>query len=33
MIYNKNNTKIEKNTILEELLMYLKKKGDDDEDY
>lgn len=33
MIYNKNNVKIEKNIILEELLMYLKEKGDDDEDY
>ena len=33
MIYNKNNAKIEKNTILEELLMYLKEKGDDDGDY
>lgn len=33
MIYNKNNTKIEKNTILEELLKYLKKKEDGNEDY
>ncbi|MBQ3415480.1 MAG: trypsin-like serine protease [Clostridia bacterium] len=33
MIYNKNNTKIEKNTVLEELLKYLKKKEDDNEDY
>ncbi len=33
MIYNKNNTKIEKNTISEELLKYLKKKEDGNEDY
>lgn len=33
MIYNKNNAKIEKNTTLEKLLMYLNGNGDDDEDY
>ena len=33
MIYNQNNTKIEKNTFLEELLKYLKEKEDNNEDY
>ena len=33
IIYDKNKTEFEKNTMLEELLKYLKKKEDDDEDY
>lgn len=33
IIYDKNKTDVEKNTMLEELLKYLKKKEDDDEDY
>ncbi len=33
IIYDKNKTEVEKNTMLEELLKYLKKKRDDDEDY